>query len=314
MSTTSNFSSGIVLSSSRRFVEIIDSSQNTYLGSLASRKLEAAPGDRVNFTLNKRTSEETFADIHSIDKRKNLLKRSYERKTKLLAANLDILFIVTAPPPIFNTTSIDRMLCAAASENIKTVLIANKTDISEFKKVTSSLEYYEGLGVQVVRTNALDGHGIPDIIKLISREGNSIYAFSGVSGVGKSTILSKIFPGHIIRTGDVSEKTGQGKQTTSSAQGYILPFSDNLPSEFPSILVDLPGIQQFGLSHLDIEDIQNFMPDMNRLRTNCKFNDCQHLQEPACAIKSALETGEILESRFISYKEVIKEIKSSTSY
>lgn len=332
MNIPDNQEEGLVISSSRRFVDILDRKQNIISGTLASRKLEAVPGDIVLYSSTKRSSEESFAEVHSIVERKNLLKRSFERKTKTLAANLHTLFIVTAPPPLFNPASIDRMLCAAVHQNINTVLIANKSDMSSFDILMENLSYYEALGVQVIETNALEGKGIPMLIELLQSEVESVYAFSGVSGVGKSTILSKIFPNNTIRTGDVSNKTGQGKQTTSSAQGYPLPqeyelaktspndCSDENSSRsvnthfFPSIVIDLPGIQQFGLSHLSLDDLQNAMTDISELRTECKFTDCQHIKEPSCAIREALENGNLMQSRYHSFCEILKEIKSSNAW
>lgn len=313
----SDSSIGIVLTSSRRFAHLLDSSGAVILGTLASRKVEVAVGDYVEFQARTVSADETSAEIIKIIDRKNLLKRSYERKTKLLAANLDMLFIVTAPPPLCNLLAIDRVLCAATSESIPVTIIANKADLYTYSELETIISYYEKISIPVLRTSALKEKGLNDIRNIVSDEDNRIFAFAGISGVGKSSLIKAMFPDLLIRTGDVSEKTGQGKQTTSSAQGHPLSFEikDSSKSEsMQSILIDLPGIQQYGVSHLAIENIQHGMPDINEQAQSCRFSDCTHDKEPGCSVKEALQSGIITQSRFDSYQDMRKEILTHTSY
>lgn len=297
---------GIVTYSSRRFVDILYNNK-TYTDILLSRKLDPVPGDLVKLQFNKENINKPISEVIAIEERKNLLKRSFENKTKLLASNLDTLFIVTAPPPIFNTLSIDRMLCAAFSENIKVVLIANKMDLKDFEYLDKFIEYYKSLDIEVLKSSAKENLGIEIIKNKIKLDKTSIHAFCGVSGAGKSSLLSSIFPYNEIKTGEVSDKTGQGRQTTSAARGY-------LSDEFNAILIDLPGIQQFGLSHLSIDETQYNMPDIQKLRESCKFNNCMHLKEPYCAVLRALESNKLIESRYLSYKDIIDEINTFNKY
>jgi ribosome biogenesis GTPase len=308
---------GLVLYSSRRFVQIIDASKRTRNGSLASRKLEAVAGDIVHFKINDKVTEDQSAEIYEIEERRNILKRSFQRKTKQLVANLDVLFLVTAPPPLFNSSCVDRMICAAINENIEVVLIGNKSDLPNFSELEPLLAYYKKTGLKTSTTSALNKSGLSMITEYISTSPYSSFAFAGISGVGKSSLLRNLFPDFQIKTGEVSEKTGQGKQTTSSAQGYILDTEKNetTPSnEFPKVLFDLPGIQQFGVSHLSIDEIKSGMKDIERISMGCKFHNCSHLHEPACEVLQAIESGEILLSRFQSYKDMTSEIKQHTSY
>jgi ribosome biogenesis GTPase / thiamine phosphate phosphatase len=317
VSSCASSNRGLVLSSSRRFVQIIDANNTIRNGSLASRKLEAVAGDIVLFKINDKVTENQSAEIFKIEERRNILKRSFQRKTKQLVANLDVLFMVTAPPPLFNTSCIDRMICAAINENIEIILIGNKSDLPNFSELEPLLDYYKQTGVKTFTTSALNKSGLNKITEYISSSPYSTFAFAGISGVGKSSLLRNLFPEFDIKTGDVSEKTGQGKQTTSSAQGYMLdckgtdiPYS----KEFSKVLIDLPGIQQYGISHLSVDQIKTGMKDIELISSGCKFHNCSHLMEPLCKVLEAIKSGQILFSRYQSYKDMTSEIKEHTSY
>ncbi|HMO16735.1 MAG TPA: ribosome small subunit-dependent GTPase A [Oligoflexia bacterium] len=318
---------GLILSSSRRFVELLDNSGRIILGTLGSRKLEAVPGDVASFTLRVTSETETQAEVISVENRKNLLQRSFEKKIKLLAANLDALCIVTAPPPLFNTIAIDRVIASALNEEIPVYLIANKYDLPNFDLLSNSLDYYEKIGIKIFKTSALDFIASESSVRhqelkkcrdkircALGKKPQGRYAFAGVSGVGKSTLLKALFPDYLteqslIKTGEVSYKTGQGKQTTSAGRGY--PINKPKLSEFPSIIIDLPGIQSFGISHLKIAGLHKGMNDILELSYHCKFSDCIHEQEPGCNVLKALESGILPQSRYDSFRDMAKEINKA---
>ncbi len=299
--------SGIITSSTRRFVGIY-SNIGEEIQATASRKFnDLLPGDRVDFILSESANKQAY--ITNLGERTNCLKRSYFGKSKLLAANVQELWVVIAPPPLFNSKALDRTLAVAHSESIAVKILANKCDLVESSILKKTLEYYDKIGVPTIKTSALLGKGIDDCKRAI--EEANVIVVTGISGVGKSSILKCIL-GEEIRTGQVSEKTGQGKQTTSSAQGYLYRPKDNHLDVH--LLIDLPGIQSFGVSHLDKFSLSGLMQDINKYSESCKFDNCSHIKEEDCGVKKALGNGLILPSRYESFLEMTQEILDSKKY
>ena len=276
--------SGIITSSTRRFVGIVNSAGKEVLATASRKFSDLIPGDKVQFIQS--GIGENQAHITSLEDRTNCLKRSYFGKSKLLAANVKELWVVIAPPPLFNSKALDRTLAVAHSEDIPVKILANKSDLDTSSKLNEILDYYNELGVPTIRTSALLGHGIEECYRAIEKA--NIVVVTGISGVGKSSILKCIL-GEEIRIGQVSEKTGQGKQTTSSAQGYLYRPKNNLSNVH--LLIDLPGIQSFGVSHLDKDSISYLMQDINKYSKSCKFDNCSHIKEINCGVRQALEKG-----------------------
>lgn len=277
----------IVVRASRRHILVNNKHGELIEGNLKTKFLDTVVGDLV--TLN-----EEHVVIERAP-RKNLLKRSIEEKQKNLVANLDLLLVITAPPPLFNTKVIDRMLVGARSEGIKTALIFNKIDLGIFKPKGYELE-------ETFELSAKFEMGLESLIDFISPF--SHIALCGVSGVGKSTLLKKLVPSASTRIGEISQKTGHGKQTTSEAIGYLRNDSQ--------LITDLPGVQSFGLTHLSTEELRLSFPEF--LTYQCRFRDCSHRDEPECQIKNALKEGSIAESRYYSYLEILTELEQSTPY
>ena len=303
---------GIALYTSRRFVEVYYPQDDmTFLGTCGSRNLEVTPGDIVKFTLDKKNNSESNITINSIEPRQNLLKRSYDKKTKLLAANLNSLWIVTAPPPLFNTIAIDRTLAAASIEQIPTHLIANKSDLIEFNDFSSNCKPYSSICEEIHFVSALKKIGLDRILGNITTSSINIIAIAGISGVGKSSLISALFPDFSISSGTVSEKTGQGKQTTSAAKGYVIKGNTDRSL---TVLIDLPGIQNYGVSHLTSSEIAQAMPDIYEYAQLCKFRNCQHLSEPSCAVIEALLAGKLMNSRIQSFRDMLNEISKNKGY
>ncbi len=298
---------GIVLSSTRRFVGIADNSGKDILATASRKFNDLIPGDKVHFVHSETSEDQAY--ITQVDERTNCLKRSYFGKSKLLAANINEVWIVIAPPPLFNSKALDRTIAVANSENIAVRIIANKSDLSSSSELDEILSYYESTGCATVKTSAKHKSGIQECYTAI--ENSEIIVVTGISGVGKSSILKCIL-GEDIRVGQVSEKTGQGKQTTSSAQGYQYCSPKN-PSK-PHLLIDLPGIQSFGVSHLSVDSISSLMPDIAKYATNCKFDNCSHVKEVDCGVKVALTTGDLRQSRYDSFLEMTQEIKDASKH
>ena len=302
---------GIALYVSRRFIKIYDLSEKKYLdGKTESRHLEVTPGDYVQYHEDKKQNEIT---IKEVIKRKNILRRSYDKKVKNLASNIDELWIVTAPPPLHNALTIDRTISSAYTENIPVKILANKSDLESFNIFFDEISFYQTLVSKVIPISALNKVGIDKLeinSKISDEKKCKIIAITGVSGVGKSSLINYINPKANADYGIVSEKTGQGKQTTSAALGYIIDNNLNAPV----VIIDLPGIQNYGVSHLTFEEMSTSMTDIYELSENCKFRDCKHIKEPNCAVLKALNENLLKESRYKSYLDMKNEIESIKSY
>ena len=148
------------------------------------------------------------------------------------------------------------------------------------------------------------------LFALLTQETLHAAAFTGISGVGKSTILRALLPEATIRTGEVRARTGQGRQTTSQTVGHLFQRA----ATAPALLFDLPGVQQFGVCHLTESEVHAGFPELERLRSQCKFSDCSHHAEPACAVREAVLQGALAASRYRSYLDMIKEIRAAARY
>lgn len=297
---------GIVTTATRRHVTLVDEDNSFHQCRTASRSLEPCVGDRVEFEL-----AQEGALVRSIADRTNLLKRSYGRKTKLLAANVDLVCIVTGPSPLFNTSFIDRVLAATNQQQMKTILVVNKADLAaELKETEELIQAYEPLVARVVYTSAKQGTGIEEFHSLIQHQDVSIALLTGISGVGKSTLLNQLVPDANAKTSSVSEKTGQGRQTTSQSVAHL--YDEH--SKPQKLIIDLPGVQHFGLTHLSKQELRDGFTDFSTYSVNCQFANCTHINEPDCAVRQAVEEGKIAEWRLCNYQELIKERDSFPDY
>jgi ribosome biogenesis GTPase len=258
-----------------------------------------AVGDYVKFEVENET--ENFGIIHEIMPRDNYVIRSSVHKTAhahLLAANVDqAILIVTLIFPRTSLGFIDRFLVAIESFRIPGVVIFNKQDllndeIKEFQNELMSL--YEQLGYKCVTTTALSEDGQQELKDLLK---GKVSLLSGHSGVGKSTLVNAISPGLTIKTQEVSTFANKGVHTTTFAEMFEL--------EKDTFIIDSPGIKELGLADMKPEEISHYFPEMRALLNQCRFNNCQHINEPGCAVKSAVEGGKIAFSRYESYLSMV---------
>ena len=216
-------------------------------------------------------------------------------RRQLMVANADQLLIVSSwREPLLWPELIDRCLIAADISELEPVICVNKADfIEDDTDYMEAMRIYEELGHQVIRTSATTGEGVE---KLASTLEDCLTALTGLSGTGKSSLISRLQPGLGLRTGEISEWSGEGRHTTSR---YTLHRLD-----IGGAVVDTPGIREFGLSGLRKADLADWFPDMADFAAACRFNNCTHLIEPGCAVLDGVAEGAIAESRYHSYEMI----------
>ena len=301
---------GLVMKSTGKWYRVLLDSGNTVnatiKGKLRLKGIKTtnpiAAGDFVQLINNKSGDEDHYI-IQSIEDRKNYLVRkstNLSKQMQIIAANIDRVYLIaTLKSPVTQIAFIDRFLVAAESFRIPTTILFNKTDlyssteINELKKLEN---LYSKIGYSCHRIIAQNKDTISFLIEEIK---NHKVMISGNSGVGKTTLVNSLDPELKLRVGEISTSHEQGKHTTT--------FAEMHPIKSGGYMIDTPGIRAFGLVDLEKEHYAHYFPEMRTLLGNCKFHNCLHLEEPSCAIKSAVKNGDIHESRYISYLQLMNE-------
>ncbi|GIU28494.1 small ribosomal subunit biogenesis GTPase RsgA [Shewanella sp. MBTL60-007] len=216
---------------------------------------------------------------------------------KIIAANIDQILIVTSVKPAFTTQIIDRYLVAAEDTGIEPVIILNKVDLitpEEAPEIDAALKRYEAIGYRVYRVSSKTGEGVEQLHALMD---NKVNVFVGQSGVGKSSMINAMMPDAELLTGDISENSGLGQHTTTTAK--LLHISTG------GDLIDSPGVREFALWHLPAERVGWCFVEFRDYLGTCKFRDCKHLNDPGCSITEAFKAGEITEDRYNNYHRII---------
>lgn len=259
-----------------------------------------AVGDIIEYE----TDKDGLAVITKIKERKNyIIRRSVNlsKKTHIIASNIDHAFLIaTIDNPKTSTGFIDRFLVTAEAYHIPVSILINKADAYNQEQQQEAEAYkklYEKIGYQVTEISAFTGLNTE---KLKSDLKGRVSLFSGHSGVGKSTLMNFLNPELKIKTSEVSDFNKKGQHTTTFAEMYQWPFG--------GYCIDTPGIKEFGLAEMEVEEIGDYFPEIRTLKSECKFDNCKHLNEPKCAVIAALESGEIAESRYRSYFDFMNEI------
>ncbi|OOF60407.1 small ribosomal subunit biogenesis GTPase RsgA [Rodentibacter pneumotropicus] len=267
-------------------------------------------GDRVIWRKGNRQLQGVSGVIEAIQPRVNEIKRpDYYDGLKPIAANIDRIIIVSAVLPTLSLNIIDRYLVVCEIASIEPIIVVNKGDLltsEQEKKVEEQLQIYRDIGYQTLIISAKNGKNMEKLTALLS-EGTSI--FVGQSGVGKSSLINHIFPTVNAQVGEVSETSGLGQHTTTSSRLYHLPQGGSL--------IDSPGIREFGLWHLDADQITKGYREFQYVLGTCKFRDCKHLHDPGCALREAVEEGRISLIRYENYHKLIaslSEIKSQRHF
>ena len=227
-------------------------------------------------------------------KGKGMIQEVLPRKNSFVrpaVANVDALLIFAANVnPVTEPFLIDRVTAIAGNKGVESILCVNKTDLDEAEELC---RIYTHAGFRVIATSAQTGAGIEELREALQ---GKLTAFTGNSGVGKSSVLNRLCPDLALPTGEVSEKLGRGRHTTRHVELFALDSS--------TFVMDTPGFSSFDTDQMDVilkENLQYAFPDFGRYLGACQFHDCSHRKEPGCAVRAAAEHGEIEPSRYDSY-------------
>lgn len=264
-------------------------------GKLKVKDISPVVGDRVKIDLIEK--EENKAIITDILERVNYIKRP-----KL--ANLTrLIFVISAKMPKPDLLLLDKQLAFAEFLNIKPVIILNKSDLEKDEVIQSIKDIYKNVGYEVIITNAKERMGVMQVKECLKGQ---ISAFSGNSGVGKSTLLNAIFENEQTKEGEISKKNKKGKNTTTDICLYKI--------DEESYIADTPGFSTFDIYEIPKEDLYKYFIDMKEYEKECKFVGCSHIKEEECGIKDALKNSKISKSRYQNYCKIYEDLKEKEEY
>lgn len=280
-----NYGANLLIEADGRLVRCV---ARQHLGALVG-------GDRVVW---QQTGASDEGVVVAVAPRKTILTRpDFSGELRPVAANIDQLFVVTAPRPGIQPVLIDRYLVAAETLGITPLIVVNKYDLvqGEDKNVLDAmLGIYSRIGYTLLFASTKTAHGLDAVIEQL-RGKTSVLV--GQSGVGKSSLIKALIPDCDVRVGELSAATGLGRHTTTATMLYHLPQGGDL--------IDSPGVREFGLWQLSPTAVAQGFVEFRAYLGHCRFGDCSHTAEPGCALRAALQRGEISPARFESYRQIV---------
>lgn len=269
-------------------------------GQPRGKKSQLVVGDRVRWQVTDARGDEGV--IEAVEPRRNLLYRQDEWKTKSFAANLDRLLVLVAAEPVFSESQLSRALIAAEEARIEAVILLNKIDLDGPAALARErLAPYKAMGYEVLEVALKTRHDEARAL-LGPRLASGATLVLGPSGTGKSTLVNLLVPGAAAATGEISSALNSGRHTTTHTRWYWLDEARE------AALIDSPGFQEFGIRHIERAELARWMPDLLPYQADCRFTNCSHDHEPGCAVRAAVERGQIAASRYRIYLELGEEL------
>ncbi len=261
-------------------------------------------GDRVLWRCGLESMAGISGVVEAVEPRTSMITRpDYYDGVKLVAANIDQMVIVSSVLPELSLNIIDRYLVAAETLKVAPFIVLNKMDLlkpEEIAQYKTWLAAYEKIGYKVLFVSKETGEGIEELeLELRGR----INIFVGQSGVGKSSLVNALLPDVDIEEGAVSENSGLGQHTTTAARLYHFPNGGDL--------IDSPGVREFGLWHLEPDEVTEAFIEFRPFLGGCKFRDCTHNDDPGCLLRAAVEKGDIAKVRFDNYHRIIESMSEN---
>jgi ribosome biogenesis GTPase len=299
---------GLVLKSTGSHYKVLSSDGQIIIcsvkGKLRIRDIKTtnpvAVGDNVFFTIDPVTGKGVINDLSA--RRNYILRKSsnLSKQYQIIAANIDQLFLmITITHPETPSEFIDRILMTAEAYSVPSTIIINKTDLygeKEMKRLQYLEKVYGKAGYESIRLSLKQGNGHELLVSLMK---DKITLVSGNSGVGKTTLLNSLDPSLQLKTAEISDYHRQGKHITTFPEMHLMPFG--------GYVIDTPGIRGFGVTDMERNEIYHFFPEIFRTSKNCRFTNCLHLDEPGCAVRDAVEKGEIDLMRYRSYLNIMED-------
>ena len=267
----------------------------TARGKFKEKDITLAVGDYVEYEIIDNLKQEGI--INNVLERKTYIKRPK-------ISNLtQIIFVISMKMPKPDLLMLDKQIAFAEFNNIKPIICLNKIDLEKNEFIDYIEKIYTEIGYTVIKTNAAKKEGVDDIKNILK---NNITAFSGNSGVGKSTLINAIFSNEITKEGNISNKNKRGKNTTTNT--YLYKIDNN------TYIADTPGFSTFDISEINSQELYKYFKEFEKNANNCEFVGCTHIKEENCGIKQAIEKGKISEDRYARFCKIYLEIKDKEAH
>ena len=295
---------GLVISRYGQHADIEDNEGTVFRCNIRRTAGSLVTGDKVVWRRGNEVLSGISGVVEAVHERSSELTRpDFYDGIKVVAANIDQIFIVSSIVPAFSTQIVDRYLVAAEDVEIKPIIVLNKIDLLDdegMELLDEMLAPYREIGYQVIMLSSKTGVGVGELNDMLK---DSVSIFVGQSGVGKSSLINALMPNAELQVGDVSDNSGLGMHTTTTAK--LLHF------EHGGDLIDSPGVREFGLWHLDPERIAWCFIEFREFLGGCKFRDCKHRDDPGCILAQAVEDDKIDLERFENYHRILDSLENN---
>lgn len=286
---------GVVIANLGKQVEILDHAGGVIMGELSSQlRTKPISGDHIQYSLSNGQ-----AYLIAIDPRERVIRRAGRREgeEKVLASHVDLMVIVAAVTPELREGLIDRYMVAAGHDGIKSIVVLNKIDLDDGSNALR-VKPYADIGVTTCCVSAVSGANIEGLRSCL-KDKTSVLV--GQSGVGKSSLLMALLPELEIRVSAVSDYSGKGVHTTTTARMHV--------GAGDMRIIDSPGIRAFGMTGIEPIEVREHFVEFYPHADQCKFRDCMHLQDHGCAVTEAVERGDISKMRYASYGRIVASLQ-----